>query len=225
MKKIAVGMLALGFGMHSPAMAQMSVDEALGQQTASANPDTSANPAAAANVTERNTPGLPDYLVTVDEAIPGALMNDPTALDWVHYGDHLKRENIVNETYPGGAALRVSMSQSGQAYAGGMNVPLLAEVKQGERITVGFYARTIQSAADNGMGKVAVRFQENRAPYPGFGDKVLDITSDWKWYEVTAVADRHIRKDAIVALQFGLARQTVEIGQTIVVVGTSTIAG
>lgn len=213
MKKIVFGVLSLGLGVHGPAMAQMSVDEALGQNAA-------ATPAA-----ERNTPGLPDYLVEVDEAIPGALMNDPTAMDWDHYGAKLKRENIVNDSYPGGAALRMTMGESGPAYSGGMNVPLLAEVQQGETITVGFYARTVQSAADNGMGKVAVRFQENREPYPGFGDKVLDITSEWAWYEVTAVSDRHIRRDAIVALQFGLAKQTVEIGQTIVVVGTSSIAG
>lgn len=201
---IGSGMLAAGLFVHAPAGAQQP---------------------AAASVTERNTPGLPDYLVAVDAAIPGGLMNDPTALDWVHYGPKLKRRNIVDESYPGGAALRISMGESGPAFAGGMNVPLLAEVQQGEIITVGFYARTIESAAGNGMGKVAVRFQENSEPYPGFGDKVLDITSDWTWYEVTAVADRTIGKDAIVALQFGLARQTVEIGQTIVVVGTSTIAG
>ena len=75
------------------------------------------------------------------------------------------------------------------------------------------------------MAKVAVRFQQDREPYPGFGDKVLDIGKGWGWYEVTAVADRDIKRNAIVAMQFGLARQTLEIGQAIVVTGTRSIGG
>ncbi len=181
---------------------------------------------AGASSETRNTPGLPDYLVPVDEALPGGLMNDPTDLNWVHYGAKLGRELIVDESYPGGgAALRVVMAESGPVHAGGINIPLLAKVERGERITIGFFARAVESSLAGGVAKVGVRFQHNKEPYPGFGDTVLDVGQGWGWYEVTAMADRTIRRDAIVALQFGLARQTVEIGQAVVVSGTRTIAG
>ena len=173
-------------------------------------------------VEPRNTPGLPDHLQPIDDVLTGGLLNDPTDLDWDYYG--LGRELVVDEAYPGGgAALRIAMGSSGPVYAGGVNIPLLGRIRNGEQITVGFYARTIQSEASGGKGQVFVRFQQDREPYPGFGDTMVEVGPEWQWYEVTARADRSIRRDGIVALQFGRARQTVEVGQAIVVNGTSTV--
>lgn len=172
----------------------------------------------------RNTAGLPDHLHAFDDMLPGGLMNDPTSMTWDTYGPHLGSEFIVDEAYPGGgAAMRVVMAQPGEIYSGGLNIPLLAPVASGDQLTVGFFARTISSAAADGQGRVQVRFQQNREPYPGFGEEMVEIGSDWGFYEVTARANRAFRDDAIVALQFGLQEQTVEIGQTIVVSGTTFI--
>ena len=69
-----------------------------------------------------------------------------------------------------------------------------------------------------------MRFQENAAPYGGFGDTNVLVGAEWEWYEVTARADKRIRKaDAIVALQLAGAKQKIEIGQAIVVKGSPTI--
>ena len=188
-----------------------------------------ASPSLAQSVSEvddavepQNTAGLPADLRPIDDALVGGLMNNPTDLDWAHYG--IGHELVVDESYPGGgAAVRIAMGAAANDYAGGMNIPLLARVNSGDRLTVGFYARTIESSAENGMGKVKVRFQENREPYPGFGDTVLEIGTDWDWHEVTALAERAMRRDGIVALQFGLAEQTLEIGQAVVVRGPATV--
>lgn len=170
----------------------------------------------------RNTPGLPAHLQPVDDMLAGGLINDPTDINWAYYG--LGRSLVVDESYPGGgAALRIAMGRAGHVYAGGVNIPLLAPIQDGDVVTVGFYARTIESHADNGMGQVRVRFQRNREPYPGFGDTVVEVGPEWEWYEVSARADQSIRREGIVALQFGLARQTVEVGQAIVVTGAPTI--
>ncbi|KLI64973.1 hypothetical protein [Aurantiacibacter marinus] len=187
----------------------------------------SAAPAAAqdaAAAEQRNTAGLPTHLHAIDQMLPGGLMNDPTDLVWDTYGTHLTREFIVDEAYPGGgAALRVMIAQPGEVYSGGLNIPLLAPVVSGDQLTIGFFARTISSASADGQGRVQVRFQQNREPYPGFGEELVSIGPEWGFYEVTAQADRGFRNDAIVALQFGLQRQTVEIGQAIVVSGTTYI--
>ncbi|QZH75370.1 MAG: hypothetical protein JY451_01725 [Erythrobacter sp.] len=182
-----------------------------------------AQPAAAE--APRNTPGLPDELVGIDEVLTGGLLNDPTSIAWETYGANLASELITDETYPGGgAALRITMRQAGQVYDGGLNIPLLVPIPSGERVTIGFLARTIASDAADGRGRIGVRFQQNRAPYPGFGDTVLAVGPEWGFFEVTAVADQSFASDAIVAIQFGLAAQTVEVGQAIVVSGTSTIS-
>lgn len=170
----------------------------------------------------RNTPGLPAHLQPVDDLLEGGLINDPTDLNWDYYG--LGRSLVVDESYPGGgAALRIAMGSSGPVYAGGVNIPLLAPIRDGDVVTVGFFARTIESNAGDGMGQVHVRFQRDRDPYPGFGDTMVEVGPDWQWYEVTARADQSIRREGIVALQFGRARQTVEVGQAIVVTGAETI--
>ena len=177
---------------------------------------------ASGQIEPRNTPGLPDHLVPIDDMVTGGLLNDPTDLNWEHYG--LGRDLVVDESYPGGgAALRIAMGPASEVYAGGVNIPLLSRVRAGDQITVGFFARTLESSADDGQGRVSVRFQINRPPYGGFGDQVVAIGTEWNFYEVTTRADRAISRDGIVALQFGLEEQVVEIGQAIVVSGTRSV--
>ncbi|WP_340588727.1 hypothetical protein [Erythrobacter alti] len=170
----------------------------------------------------RNTRGLPGHLHAIDDMLRGGLLNDPTDLNWEHYG--LGRDLVVDESYPGGgAALRIAMGPATEVYAGGVNIPLLARVNRGEQLTIGFFARTIESSASNGNGRVSVRFQINEPPYAGYGDTVLEIGREWGFYEVTSEAERPIRRNGIVALQFGLQEQVVEIGQAIVVTGTRSV--
>ena len=170
----------------------------------------------------RNTKGLPKELHAIDDSLRGGLISDPTYLDWDYYG--LGRELIVDESYPGGgAASRIFMGNPGPVYAGGVSVPLIGKVRKGERVTIGFFARAIDAPTNDGVGKVRVRFQQDRHPYPGFGETMVELGKNWKWHEVTAIADQNIKSKGIVALQFGMLRQTVELGQAIVVTGTETV--
>ena len=166
-------------------------------------------------------------LDALDEALPGKLVNDPSAIDWEVYGDRMDSTPIVDASIPGGgAALRFDVKNPGEfIYLSGTNVPLTEDVKRGETVTVGFYARTISARSSDGNGVMRVRFQQNVEPYPGFGEETLSIGQEWDWYEVSAKAERKLRKrDGIVALQFGRTRQIIEIGQTIVVTGADAIA-
>ena len=175
-----------------------------------------------APVAPRNTPGLPAELVPIDDLLTGGLLNDPTSLSWDAYG--VTRELVQDASYPGGgAANRVSIGPSANVYDGGLNIPLLAPVRAQEQLTIGFFARTISSEAEDGKGRVQVRFQINQPPYAGFGEEVVVIDTEWDFYEVTAPADRAMRRDGIVTIQFGLEAQTVEIGQAIVVSGTRSV--
>jgi hypothetical protein len=164
-------------------------------------------------------------LQALDDALPGNLINDPSRLDWAVFGPGAASKAIKGSASPGGGALQITSPRKGATlYEIGTNAPITADIKPGQRITVSFYARTLKAETSDGKGVIGVRFQQNAAPYPGFGDTRLSIGPDWQLYEVTAVADRAIAKDvAVVGFQLSGAKQTVEIGQTIVVEGVSSI--
>ena len=168
---------------------------------------------------------LPSGLEVLDAELPGYLVNDPASLAWDSYGPAIKVDRRIDAAIPGGgAALVLTNRTAGDPWSAGISIPVLANIDVGQQITIGFWARTVSAPQSGGTGSVSVRFQQNSEPYPGFGDRNVSIGSDWKFYEATARADRTIRrKDAIVAIQFGQAVQTIEIGQAIVVVGASSI--
>ncbi|MBV7258118.1 hypothetical protein [Erythrobacter crassostreae] len=164
----------------------------------------------------------------LDAQLPGELVNDPSRIDWQSYGADLEASGVVDESIPGGgAARRFEVKRAAEfIYTAGTNVPLTKPVNRGDTITIGFYARTVSADTDDGRGIVRVRFQQNAEPYPGFGEETVSIGTDWEWYEVSAEAEQKLRKkDGIVAIQFGRTRQTIEIGQAIIVSGSGTIAG
>lgn len=165
-------------------------------------------------------------LQALDDALPGTLINDPSRIDWSFYGAEQKTRNVQDPSIPGGgAAVRVEVPRAGaNIYDSGANVPIRRGIAVGRDVTVAFYARTVKSEAPGGKGRIGVRFQQNAAPYAGFGDTVLDIGSEWALYEVTARSDKALPTgQAVVGLQLAGAKQVIEIGQVIVVEGATSI--
>ncbi|MCX7283544.1 MAG: hypothetical protein NTX28_05770 [Novosphingobium sp.] len=168
----------------------------------------------------------PPALQALDDALPGNLINDPTDLAWPVFGPGAASKPVKTPEAPGGGALQVKTARRGaEIYEVGANAPISAAIKAGQRITVAFYARTLKADTPDGQGVIGVRVQQNVAPYGGFADTRLTIGPDWKLHEVSAVADRDIPAgQAVVGFQLAGARQTIEIGQTIVVEGAASIA-
>lgn len=189
-------------------------------------PDTTTAPAraaAAAAAAERQpTPELQ----ALDDALPGWLINDPSALNWATFGTIMKSKNVRSADIPGGgAAVQFTLQSLGAApYDAGANVPIRTALRSKGDYVAAFWARTIKSDTPDGKGRVSVRFQQNVAPYAGFGDTALTIGSEWQLYEVAAQGDRDIvRGQAVLGLQLAGARQTIEIGQVMIVEGAKTI--
>lgn len=164
-------------------------------------------------------------LQALDDALPGTLINDPARLDWTVFGAGATSKAIKGSAAPGGGALQITTPKKGTTlFEIGTNAPIIAEIKPGQRVTVAFYARTIKADTPDSQGVIGLRFQQNIAPYGGFGDTRVTIGKDWQLYEVTAVAERAIPAgQAVVGFQLAGAKQTIEIGQTIVVEGASSI--
>ncbi len=164
-------------------------------------------------------------LAALEKALPGRLINDPTRLDWDVFGPDHGIKAIKNSASPGGGALQITIPRKGATpYEIAANAPITTAILAGQRITVAFYARTLKADTSTGEARIGVRFQRSVAPYPGFGDTTLDIGSEWKLYEASAIADRDIPLgEAVVSFQLSAAKQTIEIGQTIVVEGAASI--
>ncbi len=171
---------------------------------------------------------LPPELAAFDEQLPGDLINDPRDLVWPIEGADLEVEGVQDSSIPGGGAARryETSAKGAELWSSQTYAPLLAGIARGETVTIGFHARTISADTADGKGVIAVRVQESGPPYGGFADDTLSIGPDWDWYEVTGTANAaYGRGDARVVFQFGGAKQVVEIGQTIVVKGASSILG
>jgi hypothetical protein len=170
---------------------------------------------------------LSPELKALDERLPGTLINDPTGIDWPAIGAGFKSRAFAEQGIPGGGAAReFAIAKAGaQPFAIQAFVPLLGDVEKGETVTVGFWARAIEAKTGDGKGVLGIRFQENVAPWPGFGEAVVKLGPEWEWHEVSGVASTALsRKDGVVTLQLAGAKQTVQIGQTIVVKGAARIA-
>ena len=171
---------------------------------------------------------LPPEVKALEAQLPGTLVNDPSRIDWESYGPDFYAESIKDPSIPGGgAARRFHINKADEfIYTAGANIPLIRNVKRGDTVTLGFWARAVSATTDDGKGVLRVRFQKDAPPYPGFGEQTLAIGPDWQWYEVTTSAEQGLdRQDGIIAIQFGRTRQVLEIGQAIVITGAASIAG
>lgn len=165
-------------------------------------------------------------LQALDDALPGTLINDPSKLDWAIFGPGVSTKAVRGSDIPGGGgAMQITSPKAApNIYDIGANAPISAPIRSGQRIVVAFYARAISAETPDGKGKIGLRIQQNAAPYPGFGDTVLDIGRDWKLYEVQATSNIAIAKGlAVVGFQLSGAKQVIQIGQTIVVEGAESL--
>jgi hypothetical protein len=165
-------------------------------------------------------------LQALDDLLPGSLINDPTRLDWAVYGPGASSKTIKDDKIPGGkAALQVTVPKAGATlYEVGTNAPITAAIAPRADLVVAFYARTVSSGRSDGNGIIGVRFQQNAAPYPGFGDTTMVIGKEWQLYEVSARSNMAVPAgEGVVAFQLAGAKQVIQIGQTFVVSGVKSL--
>lgn len=169
---------------------------------------------------------LSDALKALQAQLPGTLANDPTSIAWPVFGGNATSSVVKGADIPGGGAVQITVPAKGaNPYDVGMVVPLTRPITQGKGYVVSFYARTVSADTADGNGTIGVRFQQNGPPYNGFGDAVRTIGHTWQLYEVTGTADRDIPADlAVVSFQLSGAKQVIQVGQTIVQEGATTLA-
>ena len=157
-------------------------------------------------------------LQAIDDALPGELINDPTVINWAVYGNSKKPKRVAAPETPGQFAMQLKVVKQGAAkHEMGVNVPVTGNIPNGHIINLSFWARAEKAETPDGQGIIAVRINEDRPPYSGFGDQDVKITSDWKLYEIKMRANMDLAPgQAVAGFQLAGAKQTVEIGQVYV---------
>jgi hypothetical protein len=171
---------------------------------------------------------LSPELQALDAKLPGTLINDPSSLEWKTQGIGFKSKGVTDPAIPGGgAAVQFEIRKADpKPYTIQAFVPLLSKIASGDSVTIGFYARALSADTPDGKGTISVRFQQNSDPWPGFGDAQVKLGPEWEWHEVNGISNINVQKEvAVVALQLAGAKQTIQIGQAIVVKGASAILG
>jgi hypothetical protein len=165
-------------------------------------------------------------LQALDDALPGTLINDPSKLDIEVYGPEVTSKIIKDKAIPGGgAALQIVIpAVTKNAYDVGGRSIIPTDIKSGQKIVAAFYARTIKASTPSGKGKIGVRIQQSDAPYGGFADQTFDVGPEWELFEVKGSSNiATAAKAANVGFMLGGAKQTVQIGQVIVVEGADSL--
>jgi hypothetical protein len=165
-------------------------------------------------------------LQALDDALPGTLINDPSKLDLSIYGTGVTSKSIKDASIPGGgAAMQIVIPKAGQTHFEiGASSALDTPIKKGQKIVVAFYARTIKAETPSGKGKIHIRIQQNSAPYTGFADSAFDVGAEWTLFEAKGVSNIDAAAGAVnVGFMLSGAKQTVQIGQIIVVEGADSI--
>lgn len=145
----------------------------------------------------------------IDDAIPGDLVNDPLSFQWVTYGDNLRIKSIDVETIPGGVALQAKLkSATPNKWDVGINVPITSTISKGDKVRLLVWTRSDKET------EISTRFQQDFAPYNGFGDNQLKTSKDWTLTTFETVAQYDLEPGkATMSFQLGAKAQSVEIGQ------------
>ncbi len=160
-------------------------------QTAPAAP---AAPAAAADPTVMNNPNTEALQVY---GLPGGAQPK-----------HIKDPKVQF-----GKAIRLDTPGGGDPWTVGVNSPLTAAVKKGDKVLVAFYARVEKAPDGAATAKINGQLQLSQAPYTQLFGKGFEVTSEWKLYQIVGRADRdYAAGELSVALHVNTGKQTLDIG-------------
>ena len=139
-----------------------------------------------------------------------AMLNNPNPASFQAYGIQPAPRTVPDEGVEGGRALPVTVSGSGNAWASGVNVPIIKPVKAGDKITIYFWAKL------QGTGTASIasaQLQLASAPYTRIFGEGVTITPQWKLYQVSGTADAaHSKGTLNAAFHLNTGKHTVLLG-------------
>ncbi len=145
----------------------------------------------------------------------GDVITDYSTQDWPRYGLRETLRMVAAREVPGGQAVQFTIAAAGtNPYDAGLSIPVRRSVTEGTPFTVAVLARTISADTPDGKGRIGLRIQQVRPPYPGFGDTTIAIGPNWGLYQLRTTARMTlVAGEGVVGLHLAGAKQVIEIGQ------------
>ena len=150
-----------------------------------------------------------------DNDISKKLVNSPNAASWIAYGNQNSKQ-IKDPTVQGGGAFEVQVTSPGpQPYTTAAQQDLIAPIKKGDKLIVVLWMKAAASATS--PAPLHVRMQVNSGNYDGILDSDVGVTNTWDRYVVQGVsAADHPKGSAVLMVQLGQAKQTIDFGPAFV---------
>ncbi len=148
-------------------------------------------------------------------AEPEILNNaDPDSFQVYGLPGGAKPASIKDAKVQFGKAIRVETPGGGNAWSVGVNAPLQAGVRKGDKLLIAFYARVEKPAEGATTAAIAsAQLQLAAAPYTRLFGEGVTVGPEWKLYKIVGHADRDYAKGELAAaLHINTARQTLDIG-------------
>ena len=148
-----------------------------------------------------------------DAAAKQQLVNNPDPASFQIYGAATPPKVVKDKSVQAERAVLVTVSGMGKPSAVGATVPTTKPVKAGDKLSVMFFARLHQAEPGVTAGKLPLRLQLNQAPYTSFAEKTVELTDQWKIFNLDAVADKDYPAGKMsVAFQLNTAKQVTALG-------------
>lgn len=157
-------------------------------------------------------PGLAQEAAkSADDALAEKVITNTNPASFQAYGFTPPPKLVSDKDVQGGKALRLPVTGTGNAWAAGVNVPLIKPVKAGDKLVVAFYARL--SKSDAPTAKVNAQVQLSAAPYSALFSKPFDVGPEWKLLQFSGKADKDYDAGAIgAAFHLNTGKQVIDLG-------------
>lgn len=148
-----------------------------------------------------------------DEEAAREIVNNPDPSTFTLYGVTPAPKSKKDETVQGGRSLSVAVTGSGTPYAVGIGSPVIQDIHAGDHLVLMFYAKLAKAEPGVTSSKINAQLQVSSAPYTTIFAKEVEITPEWKLFQVNGVADKDYAKGSIGAtFHVNTGKQTVAIG-------------
>ena len=141
------------------------------------------------------------------------IINNPSPTSYTVYGLPKPPKVRNDPTVQGEKSLRIDIpGASPNAYAVGLQDPILKPVKAGDKLVLAFWAR-FEKAEGATVNLANASVQLAKAPYTGLFGKSFAIGPEWKMYTVEGKVDRGYAAGEInISMHLATGKQTVDVG-------------
>lgn len=160
--------------------------------------------------------GLGASAAQADDDIAKKLLDNPNVGSWVIYGPQ-SNTTVKDAAVQGGAAIEVKVpGPAANPWDAAGQVVTTGKINKGTQIVNAVWLRAPD--ADATPAQLHVRLQEAAAPYAALGETDFNLTSAWKLYSFTLIADQDYPKGGVMLSVFlANAKQTIDLGPAFIV--------